>query len=107
VEKYAKILDRLGMKMSLKGYTYWKEALYYADNLAIADDMIKMGNIYRYIAKKYDDSYNRVERALRHAIDTTDNMRDTIRTKFNLTYNPNNTHVLMCLIRWINEEEFN
>lgn len=105
MEKYEKILDELGMKVSLKGYVYWVKAMYYADHLVKEKEVLKMGEVYKYIANLYNDTPLRVEKALRHSIDTTPNMRKSVQQKYNINYKINNTIMLILLVRWVHEKE--
>lgn len=55
-------LIELGFKVNTKGFLYWIEAIEYAKKRR---DKYKMGDVYDYIAKKHNDTYMRVEKAMR------------------------------------------
>lgn len=68
LEKITKeILNELNIKINLKGYRYWVEAVKYViENNKTSYSMTK--EIYTYLADKHNDTGHRVERALRHTI---------------------------------------
>ena len=66
--KISKLLHELGIPSSVKGYEYVREAileLYNDQSLGITKE------IYPKIAKKYNTSVSKVERAIRHAIEVS------------------------------------
>ena len=64
-------LKELGISPSLEGYTYLREALELAaDNITLTFRGSITKILYPTIAKKYHTKVNRVERAIRYAIDT-------------------------------------
>lgn len=87
-----KILDELGMKPGNLGYTYWEEAIklrkgnYYD---------IKMVDIYNKIAEKYNTTYVRVERNMRHSRESIKGLNKKIKTDFTI----NNKNFLAILVK--------
>ena len=63
-----RIIHEVGIPAHVKGYQYLREAI-----MLVADDMNYLGavtkELYPAIAGKYDTTANRVERAIRHAIE--------------------------------------
>lgn len=63
-----KFLAEIGIPSNIKGYNYIKTALMLAYNdSSILENITKV--LYSEIAKKYDTTSSRVERAIRHAIE--------------------------------------
>lgn len=62
MEKIIQKLLELGFNTNTKGFLYWIEAIKYSKD-KIAE--YKMENVYNYIARKYNDTDVRVERAMR------------------------------------------
>lgn len=60
-----KLLDNLDMPQNLKGYNYIVEAICYLKTNK--EGHVRVGDIYSYITENTDDTYNRIERAVRHA----------------------------------------
>lgn len=66
LRKYArKLLDKLDVPQNLKGYDYIVEGICYLQNHK--EGHVKVGDIYNYISDNTDDTYMRVERAVRSA----------------------------------------
>ena len=107
MEKYEELLDMLGMKMSLQGYTYWAEAIAYCiSHYPPSCYSFYMRETCRYIANKYDSTYAKVDRALRHAIQTTPEFSKKLQAAFKLSYVPyKNSDILACLVRLARREE--
>lgn len=62
------VMIELGTPANLKGYYYIREAILYC----LKNQMNSVTKaLYPYIAKKYDTTSSRVERAIRHAIEVT------------------------------------
>lgn len=63
-----KIFHQIGVPAHIKGYHYLREAILLAiDNMDIINSVTKQ--LYPSVAKKYDTTSSRVERAIRHAIE--------------------------------------
>ena len=92
------ILDELQIKVSLLGYKYWITAV----ELYLENKTIKMMKLCREIAKKYNTTGSRVERALRHAIEDKE---ETIQRYFNVSYDIDNSAFLALLAREMEREE--
>ncbi len=77
-EKTSDILTKLGMSANLLGYKYLREAILisYRDSSSVS---CIMQSIYAPIAKKHSTTVARLERDMRHAI-------ETVWTKGNLDY---------------------
>lgn len=65
-----KLLLNLGVPSHLKGYSYLKEGILFVFNLAAHSYYITK-DVYPVIANKYDTTVDRVERAIRHAIEVS------------------------------------
>ncbi|MBO4600715.1 MAG: sporulation transcription factor Spo0A [Bacilli bacterium] len=74
-KKISKMLHTLGVPSHIKGYTYIREGI----NIMIESEELIGGitkEIYPEIAKKYNTTSSRVERAIRHAIEISWNRGD-------------------------------
>lgn len=60
-----KLLDSLDMPQNLKGYNYIVEGICYLKTNK--EGHVKVGDIYNYISNNTDDTYTRIERAIRNA----------------------------------------
>jgi two-component system response regulator (stage 0 sporulation protein A) len=84
------IMHEIGVPAHIKGYLYLREAI-----TMVIDDMELLGavtkELYPNIAKKYNTTPSRVERAIRHAIEVawTRGKVDTINKIFGYTVNTN------------------
>lgn len=96
--KLEDILDELQIKVSLLGYKYWITAV----ELYLENKTIKMMKLCREIAKKYNTTGSRIERALRHAIEDKE---ETIQRYFNVKYDIDNSAFLALLAREMEREE--
>ena len=65
------VLFQLGMRASLRGYRYLQAGIKMAIHDQEAVDLITK-NMYPEVAKMYNTTWSRVERAMRHAIETMD-----------------------------------
>lgn len=73
--RITKILHELGIPSHIKGYTYIRESI----SLIYEDPSLVGGitkQLYPEVAKKYDTTVSRVERAIRHAIEVSWNRGD-------------------------------
>lgn len=96
------ILDEIGVPLNLRGYKYVIEAV-----MQINKNPFKlMGEIYSDIAKKFNTSTTRVERAIRH---TYENNKNDIVKYFNLKCKLNNGIFVTAIERKIrrNKENLN
>ncbi|MBR5662194.1 MAG: sporulation transcription factor Spo0A [Bacilli bacterium] len=73
--KISKILHSLGVPSHIKGYSYIRESIKLMYNLNDVNGGITK-EIYPEIAKKFDSTTSRVERAIRHAIEISWNRGD-------------------------------
>lgn len=87
-----KILDELGVKISLKGYKYWVTAV----KMKLQNEYETMIQLYIDVARKHKTTASKAERAMRHAYE---DLRPKIKEYFNLNYNINNGIFLECLTR--------
>lgn len=100
MSKYEAILDELGMKMSIKGYTYWLAAIEYCMGKIESEGYaFCMSEVYNYIAEKYNTTYSRAERALRHAVEYTPGIEQKIQEKLKINYKLKNSDFLACLVK--------
>jgi len=90
--KLENILDELQIKVNVKGYKYWIEAVEIKSN----NKEIKMGALYNKIGKRHNATYSRVERALRVAYKKKE---DIIKEYFTIDYSINNAVFLELLVR--------
>ncbi len=86
------ILDELKIKINTKGYKYWITAV----EKKLKSKNMKIGTLYRELAKEFNSNYSRVERALRSAY--THNII-MIQEYFSIDYGISNTVFLELLIR--------
>lgn len=65
----SKFLYEMKMKNTSLGFCYWLNAISYSILQILNDnhDIAKMGEIYKYIAQKYNTSIDCVEKAMRYA----------------------------------------
>ena len=78
-----KILDKIGMCMSYKGYLFWEEAVMIAKRKR--KDKINMENIYDEIAKKYELNPNTVRRDMDLALYKINNLKKKLNVEYDLT----------------------
>lgn len=64
------LLNRLGVPAHIKGYKYIMEAIVLCQS---NNDIRMTKELYPILANKYNDTPSRVERAIRHAVETTFN----------------------------------
>lgn len=98
--KVKSILNNLNIRINIKGYGYWIEAVKYVVlNNKITYFMTK--EIYYNVAKKMNTTPSRVERALRHAISekTTE-----IQKYFNIDYSIRNSTLLALIVDKVRNE---
>ena len=82
------IIHEIGVPDDIKGYQYLKEAIIMCvENMKVIDSITKV--VYPTIAKMYQTTTSRVERAIRYAIDVAWNVEniETIRKLFGYTTN--------------------
>lgn len=105
--KIADILKTLGTPVSLKGYKYIKYAIkLILQNENHADNIIRL---YALVASKYDTTASRVERNIRHVIETAWDRGDvtTQRKLFGYTIDsnkgkPTNAEFMCTVADWLN-----
>lgn len=69
------LMKELGIRPNIKGYKYIMYAIELSEtNRDITDRMI---TLYVTIAEKFNDNYRRVERAIRHAVESAWNIGNT------------------------------
>ena len=78
-----KILDKIGMCMSYKGYLYWEEAIVMAKRTR--KDRINMTNIYKKISEKYEISPTAVERNMMRTFEKIKNIEKKLGVDYKLT----------------------
>ena len=96
--KLEDILDKLQIKINLFGYKYWITAV----ELYFKDNTVGMWKICKEIAKKYNTTPSRVDRALRHA---RERKEEIIQRYFNVNYDIDNSAFLALLAREMEREE--
>jgi len=93
IEKVTKeILNEIGIKINLKGYRYWVEAIVETADKNMNDYPIVNG-LYVNVAKKFNTTSSRVERALRHAFISNSKANEY----FNIDYRITNSIFLILL----------
>lgn len=87
-QKITETLQNVGISAKLKGYEYLREAIEmcYYDN-EISRNITKI--IYPVIARKHNDTTSKVEKAIRHAIESSWN-RGNVEFQYNLFGYPDN-----------------
>jgi hypothetical protein len=71
-KKIIEVLKELGVPMGNLGFKYIREAvLIINEDQSRLDGITKVGGLYYTIAKKYGSAASRVERAIRHAIESS------------------------------------
>lgn len=99
-KRIKQILNELNINLRLKGYRYWVEAVEYViENNKTFYSMTK--EIYPYIAKKYNDKNQRVERALRNVQEKN---QEGIQQYFNVGYKIDNSTLLALIVDKIKTE---
>ena len=63
--KVKELFKKLGIRPNVKGYYYLIEAILL---IAESEERLTMGDVYQKIAFKHNDTYSKVERAMRYAI---------------------------------------
>lgn len=98
--KIKKMLNDLNIRIDIKGYGYWVEAVKYVVlNNKVTYFMTK--EIYYNVAKTMNTTPERVERALRHAID---GKYEEIQKYFNINYSIKNSTFLALLVDKVRNE---
>lgn len=90
--KLEDILDALQIKINIKGYKYWIAAV----EIKLKNKEINMGTLYNKIGREHNDTYGRVERALRVAYKRNS---EIIKEYFAIDYEINNVVFLELLVR--------
>ena len=90
------LLDEIGMKINLKGYKYWIEAV----KLKLLEPNISMSNLYEEIAKKFNINRANAERCLRKAWES--NIK-YVEMRLNYSYKITNSIMLEYLVRKLEE----
>lgn len=70
-ENVEDVLLRMGMSVNLKGFYYIRDSVLILDT----EKNIKITYLYFKVAKEYDSTAQRVERAIRHAFETVRNCK--------------------------------
>lgn len=92
--KVKSILNDLNIRIDIKGYGYWIEAVKYVVlNNKITYFMTK--EIYYNVSKTMNTTPERVERALRHALD---GKTEEIQKYFNIDYSIRNSTLLALIV---------
>lgn len=95
--KVEDLLDKLNIPIDNLGYRYLISAL----EIYQKDTDIKITLIYSIIGKKYNSSAERVERAIRHCIEISE---ENIKKYFNVNYNITNKRLVALLSRELERE---
>ena len=90
------LLDELGIKISVKGYKYWIEAV----KIKLIKSDITMNNLYMEIAKKFNVNSSNAERCLRNAWES--NIK-CVEMRLNYSYKITNSIMLEYLVRKMEE----
>jgi len=94
------LLNKLGIKINVKGYWFWITAIEYK---AKHED-INMSELYDEVAKLHNTTRSRVERALRHAYEY---VKEDLKKYFNINYDINNSAFLLLALEDIRKEKVN
>lgn len=95
-KKITNILDKLGMDMSLNGYTYWQKAIEIASkNMFYKPSEYNTMLLYKEIAEDFDSTSVRVERAMRYARQRIYKLEE----KMGVDYKVRNTNFLAYLVK--------
>jgi len=99
----SRVIIDFGIPPHIRGYAFIREAiLLLIQDYSIINSVTK--NIYPEIAKKYNSTSTRVERAIRHAIEISWDMesKNKLRTYFpDNNVRPTNTEFLEFLYKWV------
>lgn len=93
------LLDKVGIHINQLGYKY----LIYAVELKIENYDIKVGEIYRKVADKYNTKATCTERAIRHARLSVENKIEKI---FDVNYKIDNGNLIALLAREVERNNF-
>lgn len=101
IEKLAKqLLKDMGIKLHYLGFKYWVKAILITIKMEINNESKpKMMTVYYRVAKHFDTTATKVERAMRYAYEGLD-----LNNYFNVAYKINNTALLFLLKDKILEE---
>lgn len=94
------LLNKLGIKINVKGYWFWITAIEYK---AEHED-VNMSELYDEVAKLHNTTRSRVERALRHAYGY---VKEDLKKYFNINYDINNSTFLLLALEDIRKEKVN
>lgn len=99
IEKVTKeILNEIGIKINLKGYRYWTEAV--VQTIHKNQDEYKLvRGLYEDLAKHFNSTASRIERALRHAFISNGKANEY----FSVDYKITNSAFLMLLQEKVKE----
>lgn len=101
IEKLAKqILKDMGIKLHYLGFEYWTKAILITIEIEITNKpKLRMMELYYMVAKRFNTTASRAERAMRYAYEGLD-----LNSYFNVTYKINNAALLFLLKDKILEE---
>lgn len=92
------LLNKLGIRINVKGYWFWITAIEYKAEHEDAN----MSKIYCEVAKAHNTTYSIVERALRHAYEY---VKEDLQKYFNINYTINNSAFLLLALEDIRKEK--
>ena len=111
-EQISIILKELGIAPNIKGYTYLKSAILYVFEQDDKLNLLMTKNVYPKIAKIYNTTPQRVERAIRHAIESAWNKGnlDTLEKYFYSCTSPKrgkptNSEFIYTIVDYINSKK--
>ena len=92
------LLNKLGIKINVKGYWFWITAIEYKAEHEDAN----MSELYNEVAKLHNTTHSRVERALRHSYE---DVKEDLKEYFNINYDINNSAFLLLALEDIRKEK--
>lgn len=92
------LLNKLGVRINIKGYWLWITAIEYKAE----HENASMAELYIEVAKLHNTTSSRVERALRHAYEY---IRKDVEQYFNINYSINNSTFLLLALEDIRKEK--
>lgn len=98
--KVKELFKKLGIRPNVKGYYYLIEAILL---IAESDELLKMGDVYQALAFKHDDTYERVERAMRYSIQKNYCQNSVYYTLFGSFERPKNAEFVFTIAEEIKE----
>ena len=103
-ERVTELLHEIGIPANIKGYKYFREAIIYVIEKEETVNVAITKELYPTIAKKFDTTMPRVERAIRHSIEVAwekhhgKNLRDEI---FGYENRPTNSEAIATIAEYL------